>query len=53
MPHVQGVKRPQRCEGEDAETHNERIDEGDVPDRITVGEEKHHAKHKKEPAHFF
>jgi hypothetical protein len=53
MTNVQRVKRPQRCEGQDAEADNERMDDGDVSGRITIGEEKQHAKHEDEPAHLF
>jgi hypothetical protein len=38
VSHVQRVKRPQRCEGKDAEADDERIDDGDVPGRIAIGE---------------
>ena len=44
VSHVQRVKRPQRRERKDAEPDDERIDDGDVPDGIAIGEEKHHAK---------
>src|SRR6266568_7197548 len=49
--HVQRVKGPQRGEGEDAEAEDERVDDGDIPGRIAVGEEKHDAQHEDEPAH--